>query len=104
MRVLFLFVKQKTTYDLRISDWSSDVCSSDLSEKSEKPKKHSTAVRDQTAGRGLYRSQGETARRGAPLIDVQRADGLFGGDAADRFGEQAGDRQGSDLRAGLGGG
>src|SRR3546814_5066015 len=24
------FVKQKTAYDLRISDWSSDVCSSDL--------------------------------------------------------------------------
>src|SRR3546814_1166561 len=27
--VLFFF-KQKTAYDLRISDWSSDVCSSDL--------------------------------------------------------------------------
>src|SRR3546814_7047161 len=25
------FVKQKTAYELRISDWSSDVCSSDLS-------------------------------------------------------------------------
>src|SRR3546814_4741553 len=24
------FFKQKTAYDLRISDWSSDVCSSDL--------------------------------------------------------------------------
>src|SRR3546814_7543222 len=29
--VLFsFFFKQKTAYDLRISDWSSDVCSSDL--------------------------------------------------------------------------
>src|SRR3546814_4581320 len=27
--VLFLF-KQKTAYEMRISDWSSDVCSSDL--------------------------------------------------------------------------
>src|SRR3546814_20819129 len=26
----FLFFKQKTAYDVRISDWSSDVCSSDL--------------------------------------------------------------------------
>src|SRR3546814_9907032 len=26
----FFFVKQKTAYELRISDWSSDVCSSDL--------------------------------------------------------------------------
>src|SRR3546814_3724717 len=31
--VLFLYVfcfKQKTAYEMRISDWSSDVCSSDL--------------------------------------------------------------------------
>src|SRR3546814_4121286 len=26
----FLFFKQKTAYEMRISDWSSDVCSSDL--------------------------------------------------------------------------
>src|SRR3546814_3123090 len=26
----FLFFKQKTAYDMRISDWSADVCSSDL--------------------------------------------------------------------------
>src|SRR3546814_2574807 len=31
MRVTFvLFFKQKTAYELRIRDWSSDVCSSDL--------------------------------------------------------------------------
>src|SRR3546814_1602976 len=27
---MLFFVKQKTAYELRISDWSSDVCSSDL--------------------------------------------------------------------------
>src|SRR3546814_10482327 len=27
---VIFFVKQKTAYELRISDWSSDVCSSDL--------------------------------------------------------------------------
>src|SRR3546814_16945909 len=27
---LFCFFKQKTAYEMRISDWSSDVCSSDL--------------------------------------------------------------------------
>src|SRR3546814_6139575 len=27
---MFVLFKQKTAYDLRISDWSSDVCSSDL--------------------------------------------------------------------------
>src|SRR3546814_3441659 len=30
MLCLFFFFKQKTAYELRISDWSSDVCSSDL--------------------------------------------------------------------------
>src|SRR3546814_3979158 len=30
----FFFFKQKTAYELRISDWSSDVCSSDLAEQS----------------------------------------------------------------------
>src|SRR3546814_938403 len=37
--IFFVFFKQKTSYEMRISDWSSDVCSSDLvkaeSEKSE---------------------------------------------------------------------
>src|SRR3546814_5569070 len=28
--MFFCFFKQKTAYELRISDWSSDVCSSDL--------------------------------------------------------------------------
>src|SRR3546814_18815434 len=30
MLLVFFFFKQKTAYDMRISDWSSDVCSSDL--------------------------------------------------------------------------
>src|SRR3546814_10600390 len=29
---MFFFFKQKTAYEMRISDWSSDVCSSDLDE------------------------------------------------------------------------
>src|SRR3546814_12275180 len=29
---MFCFFKQKTAYEMRISDWSSDVCSSDLPE------------------------------------------------------------------------
>src|SRR3546814_2368503 len=28
--LVFFFFKQKTAYEMRISDWSSDVCSSDL--------------------------------------------------------------------------
>src|SRR3546814_9280503 len=34
----FFFFKQKTAYEMRISDWSSDVCSSDL------PYEHSQAT------------------------------------------------------------
>src|SRR3546814_6210860 len=30
----FFFFKQKTAYEMRISDWSSDVCSSDLGVRS----------------------------------------------------------------------
>src|SRR3546814_6744932 len=31
--LFFFFFKQKTAYEMRISDWSSDVCSSDLQEE-----------------------------------------------------------------------
>src|SRR3546814_20088924 len=44
---LFFFFKQKTAYEMRISDWSSDVCSSDL-------------------------ASGETALRGALRLKLRR--------------------------------
>src|SRR3546814_18916822 len=34
--IIFVFFKQKTAYEMRISDWSSDVCSSDLTRKSQR--------------------------------------------------------------------
>src|SRR3546814_2983339 len=37
MEVVFFFFKQKTAYEMRISDWSSDVCSSDLSRSRPSP-------------------------------------------------------------------
>src|SRR3546814_1728030 len=36
---IFFFFKQKTAYEMRISDWSSDVCSSDLAESARLPVK-----------------------------------------------------------------
>src|SRR3546814_10562791 len=36
----FFFFKQNTAYELRISDWSSDVCSSDLTYASRGPPDH----------------------------------------------------------------
>src|SRR3546814_1644873 len=38
--MFFLFFKQKTAYDLRISDWSSDVCSSDLARRDARRARH----------------------------------------------------------------
>src|SRR3546814_1108178 len=35
--LVFFFFKQKTAYEMRISDWSSDVCSSDLASSSSTP-------------------------------------------------------------------
>src|SRR3546814_6029254 len=32
---IFFFFKHKTAYELRISDWSSDVCSSDLDDRTD---------------------------------------------------------------------
>src|SRR3546814_20011445 len=34
---VFFFFKQKTAYEMRISDWSSDVCSSDLQYEAPRP-------------------------------------------------------------------
>src|SRR3546814_1737003 len=37
---MFIFFKQKTAYEMRISDWSSDVCSSDLHEGDDADRQH----------------------------------------------------------------
>src|SRR3546814_12824705 len=37
---MFCFFKQKTAYEMRISDWSSDVCSSDLAQEAETVGQH----------------------------------------------------------------
>src|SRR3546814_3721775 len=39
--IVFFFFKQKTAYEMRISDWSSDVCSSDLLRISKVPQNRS---------------------------------------------------------------
>src|SRR3546814_16809247 len=49
---------QKSAYEMRISDWSSDVCSSDLSRKREREQKPSPAC-----GRGL--GEGASAASGS---------------------------------------
>src|SRR3546814_2161989 len=72
------FFKQKTAYEMRISDWSSDVCSSDLHLR-------------RRAG------QGETARKGVAQLAGQPAGdgGIVGGGAGiGGRGQTAAQRQG----------
>src|SRR3546814_6578092 len=48
MDFVVFFFKQKTAYELRISDWSSDVCSSDLARGRPRPE-------DRARWRGMLR-------------------------------------------------
>src|SRR3546814_17114323 len=60
----FFFFKQKTAYEMRISDWSSDVCSSDL----------------QAAGRGdarMGRSRASAATRRDRTGTLRSRDGML---------------------------
>src|SRR3546814_13057534 len=56
--IFFFFFKQKTAYEMRISDWSSDVCSSDL-------RAEDGAVARRTRGRGRDVPEARSARRSA---------------------------------------
>src|SRR3546814_12800685 len=72
---VMLFFKQKTAYEMRISDWSSDVCSSDLVE----------SARDE-----LHRPEtlGHEANLGREFLHIRavigRADGRRGDDRSKR--------------------
>src|SRR3546814_4285993 len=51
---IFFFLKQKTAYEMRISDWSSDVCSSDLDGSARDDLPHRLPRGDRAAGlRGI---------------------------------------------------
>src|SRR3546814_8988186 len=86
-RMLFnaylLFFKQKTAYELRISDWSSDVCSSDL---------------------GVARGDATEQHHGIEIdVRVQQAEGESGGDRRLAAGAAAVFCGGQRLRAKSGG-
>src|SRR3546814_19859704 len=51
-----LFFKQKTAYEMRISDWSSDVCSSDLDRVCQNSKAKEKVDKSATASQGQNRS------------------------------------------------
>src|SRR3546814_10171446 len=61
---VFLFFKQKTSYEMRISDWSSDVCSSDLTILA-----HPDHQADAEARRARYLWVSENVNRARDLIN-----------------------------------
>src|SRR3546814_8729325 len=67
--LVFFFFKQKTAYELRISDWSSDVCSSDLVELS-------PPAEEMGVAEGIETALAVTRDFGIPCWSTISADGL----------------------------
>src|SRR3546814_3382912 len=66
LSVLFFF-KQKTAYEMRISDWSSDVCSSDLRNAAFRQHFLKVAIADRIATIPAHRPQDHITLEMAPL-------------------------------------
>src|SRR3546814_2391894 len=71
---VFFFFKQKTAYEMRISDWSSDVCSSDLHAETEALRQAGSAA----AGATVYVTLEPCAHHGetAPCAEALVAAGV----------------------------
>src|SRR3546814_6231367 len=61
--LFFFFFKQKTAYEMRISDWSSDVCSSDLIEQVQRHHRARVADRGEVVGVVPAVEQGEVGQQ-----------------------------------------
>src|SRR3546814_3933585 len=70
--IFFFFFKQKTAYEMRISDWSSDVCSSDLFDRDEKGRR----IPFISALTALGAADGDT-RSYIELLDLIRQNGAL---------------------------
>src|SRR3546814_9497788 len=68
---LFLFCKQNTAYEMRISDWSSDVCSSDLQRQRYS---RGQSARSFRTGRNIARSSHDRLQRRQGRGDRAAAD------------------------------
>src|SRR3546814_1644269 len=70
MFISFFFFKQKTAYEMVISDWSSDVCSSDLSRsRAERdPRTRRRRARNPRGRRGALRKCRTPPHRNGPSV------------------------------------
>src|SRR3546814_4061833 len=77
--IIYFFFKPKTAYEMRISDWSSDVCSSDLLGQAvarHRPHDHAALEQLDIDARGIaHPDQHEIAETGHEL-EPQFAEGL----------------------------
>src|SRR3546814_3495061 len=80
MLLFFCFFKQKTAYELRISDWSSDVCSSDLASNANPTLSEYFAGGDYTPRPGIA-TLANAMDVGAPS-NFERLRALYANDAA----------------------
>src|SRR3546814_17093996 len=77
--VVFVFFKQKTAYEMRISDWSSDVCSSDLSARPRRPfmgvgpAGRGNARRENSGYAGFHGGRSEERRVGKECVSTCRS-------------------------------
>src|SRR3546814_11470796 len=80
--LVIMFFKQKTAYEMRISDWSSDVCSSDLDDEADRPRRHADdLIVEQQQERAEARildavgGRPERVREGGRIADPSRRGG-----------------------------
>src|SRR3546814_9499273 len=71
--MFFFFCKQKTAYEMRISDWSSDVCSSDLTLVIEQLRRQLQPVAQAIAGAVIPGDAGFMHTGAGRLADDQEA-------------------------------
>src|SRR3546814_1038573 len=88
----FFVFKQKTAYEMRISDWSSDVCSSDLADLGGGPEGHRHPGERAVAGADGDRTGQGGARRGG-------SEGLRLDDPAPAHGQSGGTRSRGDRKS-----
>src|SRR3546814_9361316 len=100
--MFFFFFKQKTAYEMRISDWSSDVCSSDLLQV--RQRHCAVGVAGQLGGEAVRADRGKRrAGAGGELRQVLARDCDLQVDSPplDRLGDPAVDRDLGAARLGL---
>src|SRR3546814_4656997 len=110
--VLVFFFKQKTAYEMRISDWSSDVCSSDLGAPRDddaapgnlgKRRRHglAEAERDDPSARGLPPGCGNQASKGGGSTRREKSGRLERSfiEGLRAIGRQGGDRKSTRLNS-----